>query len=98
MRLTILIAGLMLAACGASAGPIERACMQSGRKAATPALCGCIQRAANETLSPSDQSLAATFFRDPHRAQEIRQSKRHDHSEFWRRYRAFGAAAESTCS
>jgi hypothetical protein len=98
MRAVILTAALSLAACGASAGPIERACLQSGRQAATPALCGCIQRAADQTLSRADQSRAATFFRDPHRAQEVRQSKRAADEEFWRRYRAFGAAAESACS
>ncbi len=98
MKILILTAGLTLAACSAAAGPIERACLQSGRQAATPALCGCIQRAADQTLSRSDQARAATFFRDPHRAQEVRQSKRADDNEFWRRYRAFGAAAESTCS
>jgi len=43
----------------AAAGPIERACMASDR-GASRALCGCIQQAADMTLSGGDQKRAAT--------------------------------------
>ncbi len=86
-----------VAGSAATAGPIERACMGSDRKAANRALCGCIQNVADHTLSGSDQRLAAKFFRDPHMAQEIRQSDQSSHEVFWKRYKQFGATAEAYC-
>lgn len=81
----------------AHAGNIERACLKSGRSSASRALCGCIQQAADLTLNRSDQKLAAKFFADPHRAQEIRQSDNRSHEAFWQRYKEFGATAEAFC-
>lgn len=81
----------------AEAGMIDRACLTSGRKAANRALCKCIQFVADQSLTRSDQRLAATFFRDPHKAQEIRQSDQGSHEEFWQRYKSFGAKAEAFC-
>jgi hypothetical protein len=82
----------------AQAGVIEQACLNSGRNAASPQLCGCIQQVADLTLQGSEQRKAARFFRDPHQAQEVRQSSRTSDRQFWDRYRAFGAAAETYCS
>lgn len=82
----------------AQSGVIERACLDGGRSAATPGLCGCIQQVADLTLRNSEQRKAAGFFRDPHRAQVTRQSSRESDRTFWDRYRAFGAAAETYCS
>lgn len=79
------------------AGQIEQACLQSERGYGQRALCTCIQDAANMTLTPRDQRLAATFFSDPHRAQEVRQSRRRQHEAFWERYENFGVAAETFC-
>ena len=81
----------------AFAGDIERACLGSDRSAANGPLCGCIQDAADLTLSTSDQRRAAAFFRDPHRAQEVRQSDRRADEVFWGRYKEFGEAAETFC-
>lgn len=88
---------------GALASPlfadqIERACLKSDRGQGQRALCGCIQDAANLTLTARDQKLAATFFRDPDRAQAIRQSNRATHEAFWQRYKYFGQTAEHFCS
>lgn len=82
----------------AAAGPIERACMSSPRQSASFRLCGCIQRVADQTLTRSDQRIAAKFFSDPHRAQEIRQSDNMRHETFWLRYKEFGATAAAACS
>ena len=83
---------------GASfAGPIEQACLRSDRPSANRAVCGCVQDAANLTLTKGDQQLAASFFKDPQRAQDIRQSDRSSHEAFWQRYKEFGEAAESFC-
>ncbi|MCT8161509.1 hypothetical protein [Pseudoruegeria sp. SHC-113] len=79
------------------AGTIERACLKSDRKSASRALCGCIQDVADLTLTRQDQKLAASFFKDPHRAQEIRQSDSRSHENFWQRYKSFGATAETYC-
>ena len=79
-----------------AAQTIERACAPSERSASRR-LCGCIQDVADLTLSKRDQQLAASFFRDPHRAQEIRQSDRRSHEAFWDRYKEFGASAEKFC-
>jgi hypothetical protein len=42
--------------------------------------------------------MAAKFFSDPHRAQEVRQSSNIRHEEFWTRYKEFGATAAAACS
>ena len=67
-------------------------------RSANPMLCACIQQVANMTLSGADQRLAAKFFRDPAMAQEVRQSARNRHREFWTRYTTFGQAAEQVCA
>ena len=107
------VACLALAGCGGGArvdrayggaagfstasGPISKACLQAGRKAANRRLCGCIQGVADRQLSGSDQRMAASLFSDPHRAQEIRQSDRSSHEAFWKRYKSFTGTAERTC-
>ncbi len=102
---------LVVAACGRSSvsryaggasvafasGPVSKACLGGGRSAANGRLCGCIQGVANRELSASDQRMAAKFFRDPHRAQEVKMSDAAAHDAFWDRYTAFAARAERTC-
>ncbi|SES42379.1 hypothetical protein SAMN04490244_12032 [Tranquillimonas rosea] len=93
--LAALAATLGSAAC---AGPVEKACEKSDRASGNTQLCGCIQQVADLTLDGRDQRLAAKFFRDPHRAQEIRQSDRQSDERFWTKYREFGSNAERYCS
>lgn len=81
-----------------AASTIERACVKSDRKAATKPLCGCIQDVADMMLSRSEQKVAAKFFDDPHRAQEIRQSDRRSDEKFWLRYKEFGKTARTFCT
>lgn len=81
---------------GAVAGPIENACLGSGR-ATGAVLCACIQRAADGTLTRREQRAAARFFSDPGRAQDVRMSTREKDNAFWARYRQFGATAEAQC-
>lgn len=82
----------------AGSGPILTACLQSGRQAATRESCGCVQAVANTSLSASDQKLGASFFSNPHRAQEIRQSSNASHSAFWERWSDFGEQAGKLCA
>ena len=79
------------------ANEIERACLKSDRAGGNRTLCGCIQDAANLTLTSRDQRLAASFFRNPDRAQEVRMSDSRRDEVFWDRYQAFGRTAEHYC-
>lgn len=82
----------------ANADQIERACNRSDRPAANRNLCGCIQDVADLMLSGSEQRLAASFFKDPHKSQEIRQSDRSSHEAFWQRWKEFGETAQIYCA
>ncbi|WP_375263848.1 hypothetical protein [Palleronia sp.] len=93
----VVLAGATIAGC-AGAGAIETACNTSDRGANKRQLCSCIQQVADFTLDNRDQRLAAKFFKQPHLAQEIRQSDNQGHEVFWKRYNKFGDAAESYCS
>ncbi len=99
----LLIAGALasLAACGGggrgATGDISRACLEADRRAASPALCSCVQQVANQSLSGGDQSRAAAFFADPQLAQDTRQSDRGSDERFWTRYRAFTDLASEIC-
>jgi hypothetical protein len=60
-------------------------------------LCGCIQAAADRTLSKSDQTLAASFYSDPQKAQDVRQSDRSRDEIFWQKYKNYSETAEAIC-
>ena len=96
-RIVIAAAAIMMTAPLAVAGPIDSACVRSDRARGNAPLCGCIQQVANQTLSRSDQRRAASFFRDPHEAQEVRMSKRDADNAFWARYKRFASQAEAYC-
>ena len=81
----------------AYANPIERACLQSDRPAATRALCRCIGEAADRTLTSADMRLGARFFSDPEEAQRVQLSDSPRNEEIWTRWRAFGELAEAMC-
>ena len=89
--------GVMTAPAAEAGSTIERACMKSNRRAANRPLCGCIQRVADQILTRSDQRRAAKFFKDPQKAQDMRQSDNDAHEDFWKRYRAFGNSASNVC-
>lgn len=81
----------------AEAGPIERACMASDR-GGNRSLCGCIQQAADMTLSGGDQRRAAKFFKDPEAAHATWTSQSKSDDAFWDRYKSFGQTAEAYCA
>lgn len=98
MLMGALAALLVLGGCaGRVPGVIGQACLNSDRPAATPALCSCVQQVANQTLTSAEQRRAAQFFRNPERAQEVRQSDRPGDERFWLRYRAFADRAAAIC-
>jgi hypothetical protein len=97
-KVLVFLAGLTLAGCGGGAsGAIGSACVRSERSAASPQLCSCIQRVANQTLSSADQGRAADFFDNPDRAEQVRRSDATRDDEFWERYSAFSDRASATC-
>lgn len=95
-----LVAAVLIATTPAqlSAGVMTRACMKSDRNGVSRSMCRCIQKVANKNLSRSDQKLAATFIKEPHKAQEVRQSDRRSHEIFWKRYKSFGSVASKNCN
>lgn len=98
MKSTLVLAALFAAFATASlAGPIERACNKSDRKAANRSLCDCIQQAADQTLSNSDQRRAVGFFKDPDKAHKTWMSQSRSDDAFWDRYKSFEARAVSMC-
>ncbi len=88
---------LTLTAIPAVAAPIERACLASERGKGLRSICGCLQGAANVTLSAKDQKRAADFFEDPEKAQKVRTSGRRGDEVFWERYMAFTETARIYC-
>ncbi|WP_368186652.1 arginine transporter [Aestuariibius sp. HNIBRBA575] len=105
MRICIaLIAALTLTACGSGgrvsgpSGPISQACLAANRDAANRQLCSCVQQAANQTLSSSEQARAATFFETPDLAQAARTADGRSAERFWQRYRNFSDTARGMCS
>ena len=79
-------------------GPIRTECLASSRKARSRELCGCVQAAADRTLTASDQTLAASFYRHPQRAQDIRQSDKARDEVFWKKYKNYSETAAAFCS
>jgi len=94
MILMVLMVGLTGQA-GAKA--IENACLRSDREARSRQLCGCIQDAANLVLSVRDQRLASTFYSDPQKAQDVRQSGSRSNARFWERYKEYAEVARAFC-
>ncbi len=75
-------------------GPIYSACLDADRKAASRALCGCVQAVANRHLSSRDQKKAAGFFKNPQLAQDARQN---GSRSFWNTYKKFSNNAAQVC-
>lgn len=91
-----LVAGI--SASSAMAGPIESACLRSGRDGVSRSLCGCIQDVADMTLKGTDQRRAAKFFKDPDLAHKVWVSQSAADDAFWDRYKNFGSLAEAYCA
>ncbi len=79
-------------------GPLQRACVSQGRKAASSKRCGCIQAVANQRLSSAEQKRGVKAFKDPHKLQVWRQSDRASDNSFWDTWKAFGQSAAKVCS
>lgn len=99
MRIIVLVTVIAsLAACGPRVnGAVAKACVDSDRRAANPALCSCIGQVASQQLSRADQNRLVSFFDDPERANDIKIDDSPSADAFWERYRSFTRAAERSC-
>lgn len=93
---------LLLAACGGGNsgrvnGEVAKACIEADRNAANPALCSCVQQAANQTLRPADRSRLVEFFKDPEEAHAIKINDSPFAEAFWDRYRNFIDTSRALC-
>ncbi|WP_299028110.1 hypothetical protein [uncultured Sulfitobacter sp.] len=79
-------------------GPLQRACLAQGRRAASSQRCGCIQAVADRELSATQQRRGVKAFKDPHKMQQWRQSDRSSDNAFWDVWKAFGQSAAKVCS
>jgi hypothetical protein len=86
-----------LASAQFASGPIATACQSAGRKQASRSRCGCVQAVANRSLSRTEQIRGASFFKDPQKAQDTRQSDNAANERFWKKWKAYGADAASLC-
>ncbi len=96
VALVACVAGPLLPQAASAAG-VNRACLQSDRKAVSRQLCSCIDRVARGTLNGSEQRLAATLILEPLRSQDIRFSDRRSHERFWENYKQFSTTAQRIC-
>jgi hypothetical protein len=95
--LALALTALTLAS-AAHAGPIEKACLNSGRDAADRRICACIQGVADQMLEGSDQRRAAKFFSNPELAAKTMLSDSARDDAFWERWERFGETATIYCS
>ena len=80
-----------------ASGPIGTACLIHNRNTAGEARCGCIQAAANLTLSQAEQQRSVRFFNEPELLQTIKLSDTPENERFWAVWAAFAETAEDLC-
>ena len=79
-------------------GPIGAACNIHNRRAASQARCGCVQAAADLTLTQSEQQRSARFFAEPELLQQVKLSDSPASERFWYAWAAFADTAEALCA
>lgn len=79
-------------------GAIGNACLVHRRTGATRSRCGCIQAAADLTLSQSEQQRGTAYFSDPGQLQDVRQSDSPANERFWQAWTRFAETAEALCT
>jgi len=78
-------------------GPVGTACKIHNRDVATARVCGCIQAAADMTLSQSQQQRAVRFFAEPELLQQMKLSDTPANERFWKSWARFAETAELLC-
>lgn len=82
----------------AAQGPIGAACNIHNRNTANAQRCGCIQAAADRTLSQAEQEKASRFFSEPELLQAIKLSDTPANERFWYTWAEFAETAEEMCT
>jgi hypothetical protein len=80
-----------------ASGPILTACSRQPRTAATRARCGCVQAAADLTLTAQEQRRATQYFNNPDSLQEMKLSDSPANERLWSRWARFAETAEALC-
>ncbi|MEM6564353.1 MAG: hypothetical protein AAF665_07910 [Pseudomonadota bacterium] len=80
-----------------ASGPIATACSVHNRGRPEAKQCGCIQSAANLTLSQQEQQRASRFFAEPELLQNIKLSDSPTNERFWYTWANFAETAEKMC-
>lgn len=78
-------------------GPIANACLQQDRRGASQARCGCVQAAADLTMSQSVQQRSVRFFNEPELLQAMKLSDTPENERYWAIWASFAETAEQLC-
>lgn len=97
MRYLVLALSLSISAPAYAAGTTEAACLRSDRSPGREA-CACAQAVADQTLSQSDQKIAAKIIADPDHFYTYYGSDAPRRKAFLERYRNWGSLTEQHCS
>lgn len=79
-------------------GPIKTACTRQRERTVSVEKCGCVQAAADLTLSASEQKRSAEFFADPEKLQKMKLSDTPANERFWDVWAQFADTAEQMCN
>ncbi len=79
-------------------GAISTACTLSRRGNASAQTCGCIQAAADLTLSQEQQQRSTRFFNEPELLQAVKLSDTPANEKFWYDWARFAETAEALCT
>jgi hypothetical protein len=80
-----------------ASGPIQTACRAQPRGNASIAKCGCVQAAADLTLSRDEQKQGARFFQNPELLQQMKLSDTPKNERLWYTWERFAQTAETLC-
>ncbi len=81
-----------------AAGPVATACNIHNRGTANRQKCGCIQAAADLTLSQAQQQRSTRFFTEPELLQAVKLSDTPQNERFWYEWERFAETAERMCA
>jgi hypothetical protein len=80
-----------------ASGPIGAACNIHRTRTTSSRKCGCIQAAANLTLTQEEQQRSVRFFAEPELLQRIKLSDTPANERFWYAWARFAETAEAMC-
>ena len=80
-----------------ASGPIANACLQQDRRGVSQARCGCVQAAADLTMSQSVQQRSVRFFNEPELLQAMKLSDTPENERYWAIWASFSETAETLC-